>query len=383
MNTIFFQSEVEDPYMIYEKMLVNNPIYRDDENKIWAIYSYNNCKEILNNANAHIPTVNKDGLNEYGIILSDHLARLNNGLKHEIARQIAMVLFNQVKSFAISELFEKILTQEIKKGKADWVSTICKKLPLSIILKSFDFDDYDFVLAKIELLTKIMLPQKTTNQLISINAITKEIYIYTESQLLKTSLFHKEIVKIAETFKINTSEILAFMVSNLIGLFIQSYDASRGLISNSLLQVFNLNIANSELIFDENYLEKVIIETLRFDPPIHNTRRVAFENILLDNFEIKKGDQIFLVLAAANRDPEKFNNANKFDVFRPNNNESLTFGNGGHHCLAKYFSISLAGKCISCLFQNYKNVSLLTEEVTYEHLINARLPKEILIANTI
>ena len=68
-----------------------------------------------------------------------------------------------------------------------------------------------------------------------------------------------------------------------------------------------------------------------------------------------------------------------FDIERINNNENLTFGIGGHMCLAKYFSIHLATEALWHLFQNYKFVSLLENQIQYESLINARLPKRICI----
>jgi cytochrome P450 len=123
----------------------------------------------------------------------------------------------------------------------------------------------------------------------------------------------------------------------------------------------------------------MVIETLRFDPPIHNTRRVAVANIELNGITIKKDDLILVVLAAANRDPDQFANSMTFDIKRENNNEHLTFGTGEHMCLAKYFSVQLATEALYYLFTHYK-VSLLGNEAEYEPMINARLPKAIWIS---
>jgi cytochrome P450 len=384
MTTTFLQSEVQDPTKIYETMLSNNPVYWDNENKLWAIYSYEHCKAILSNDNAHIPVVNKVGLNEYALLITEQLARLSNSIQHEIARQTATLLFGKMNAISINTLFKKILEPEIGKFEIDWVNTICKKLPLSFVLKSFDFNEVEseFIIAKIEMLLKIMLPIKTDDQILSVNVVSKEIYLLTENHLVETGLLKKEIAMLSVKFKLSESKILSFVVSNLIGLFIQSYDASRGVLSNSLLQVLKLNRQNNKMSSDENYLEKIIIETLRFDPPIHNTRRVAIEDIVLNNSVIKKGDLIFLVLASANRDPQKFENPKIFDVKRPNNNENLTFGLGSHSCVAKYFSINLGVKCLTYLFERHKNVKLLDTQIMYEPMVNARLPKQIIISNS-
>jgi cytochrome P450 len=158
-------------------------------------------------------------------------------------------------------------------------------------------------------------------------------------------------------------------------LFIQSYDAGRGILSNSLLQI----LANKSFS-DRSEIQKSIIETLRFDPPIHNTRRVANTDIILGETIIKEGEKILLVLASANRDSEKFETESNFDIERVNNNENLTFGIGGHMCLAKHFSINLATEVLWFLFKEHNTIKLLENSIEYEPMINARLPKNIWIS---
>jgi cytochrome P450 len=166
-------------------------------------------------------------------------------------------------------------------------------------------------------------------------------------------------------------------VSNLIGLFIQSYDAGRGILSNSLLQIIQ-----NKIFSDRTAIEKSVIETIRFDPPIQNTRRIATEEFLIGESLIKKNDLILIVLASANRDSEKFKNPATFNIERNNNIENLTFGIGGHMCLAKYFSIQLATEALWLLFDKYKTITILENNIQYEPMINARLPKNIWLSIT-
>jgi len=382
MITTFLQSEVQDPFKLYRTMLADSPIYWDNENKLWTMYSYEYCKAILSDDMAHIPIVNKSGLNEYALSITNQLARLSNGMQHEIAKQTAILLFSKMKVISTNNLFEKILKSDKGKFEIDWVNTICKKFPVNVVLKSFDFDDADceFISDRIEILLKIMLPNKTNEQVILINDVSQEIYTKTEKHLIKMGVFRHEIKMLSEKYEISVDEILSFLVSNLIGLFIQSYDASRGILSNSLLQVLKLDLQRNGAFWDENYLKKIVVETLRFNSPIHNTRRVAIDDIVLNDVAIKKGESIFLVLASANRDSKKFENPERFNIDRLNNSENLTFGFGSHACLAKHFSINLTVKCLSYLFSHYKNVKLLNKQLEYEPMINVRLPKQILIA---
>ena len=54
-NTLFLQSDIADPYALYERMREHNPVYRDAGNGIWAVYSHAFCTQVLQASTAHIP----------------------------------------------------------------------------------------------------------------------------------------------------------------------------------------------------------------------------------------------------------------------------------------------------------------------------------------
>jgi cytochrome P450 len=379
-SSLFLQSHTQDPYSIYKSMLDKNPIYWDETNKIYAIYSYEYCVEILKSNKVKIPVVNqnnKQQLNEYAMEILSHLTRLSNGIRHEIAKEIAMQLFSNMRSIDISEIITPLIKSGLIGNEIDWVDSVCKKIPVLVLLKSFDFDekDCDFISEKIASFIKIMLPQKTEQEVKSINEISGKFYLIVEKHLTSLSFYDSLFIKKSNPFNISIEEIIPIAVSNFIGLCIQSYDAGRGLLSNSLLQIIEHKTFSNRI-----EIEKSVIETLRFNPPIHNTRRIALEDFCIGESQIKRDDSILIVLASANRDSQKFENAINFDIERINNTENLTFGIGSHMCLAKYFSIHLATEALWCLFQNYKSISLLKNQIQYEPLINARLPKKIWIS---
>ena len=383
--TLFLQSEIQNPYELYETMLGEHPVYWDNVNRLWAVYSYEDCKALLGNSLAHIPVPghnSKDGLNENALLVTGKLARLSNGVQHEMAKKITMLLFDNMKTIAKGDIIEKLIEKEKEKGKIDWVHSICRKLPVMTVLKSFDFkeEDCDVISGKIELLSKIMSPGVPAEQIKDINKISKDIYTTTENHLSGTRFYEPLLKSLSEKYETAPGEIAALCISNLIGLFIQSYDAGRGLLSNALLQI----IANKNLIsknfMDLAYMEKCVTETLRFDPPVHNTKRIAADNILLNNMHIKKGEIILIVLAAANRDPHKFKDPNIYNAERANNSEHLTFGDGSHRCPAKHLSVSLTIDALAYIFTKYQRIHLIEKDIYYEPLINVRLPKNIFIS---
>ncbi|EJL66846.1 cytochrome P450 [Flavobacterium sp. CF136] len=374
-STLFLQSDTNNPYLIYKTMLEKHPVYWDETNKIWAIYSYEDCISILKNPKAQIPAINPNNeqkLNQYSLEIFNNLARLSNGIQHDIAREIATSLFSNINSVDINYIISQLIKNDLAENKIDWVNSVCKKLPILVLLKSFGFEenDCDFISDKIEFFTKIMLPNKTKEQVKLINDYSEKFYSIVEKHLFSLAFYKPLLSKISEKHNIQFDEIIPIVVSNLIGLCIQSFDAGRGILSNSFLQ-----IVQNKNISDKIAIEKSVIETLRFDPPIHNTRRIATEDFLIGESLIKKNDAILIILASANRDSVKFDNALSFDMERNNNNENLTFGIGSHMCLAKYFSIHLATEALWFLFDQFKTITLLENNIQYEQMINARLPK--------
>jgi cytochrome P450 len=73
-------------------------------------------------------------------------------------------------------------------------------------------------------------------------------------------------------------------------------------------------------------------EMLRFDTPLHMFKRYALEDLEYQGVALKKGDQVGLLLASANRDESKFAAAADFMPLR-SPNPHVSFGAGIHYCV--------------------------------------------------
>ena len=73
-------------------------------------------------------------------------------------------------------------------------------------------------------------------------------------------------------------------------------------------------------------------ELLRYDGPVQLTSRMVLEDGELEGRPLRRGQQLVLMLAAANRDPEQFAAPDRLDVTRENVRH-LAFGQGAHFCL--------------------------------------------------
>lgn len=83
---------------------------------------------------------------------------------------------------------------------------------------------------------------------------------------------------------------------------------------------------------DPDHVEATVEEILRFDPALHLFTRWAYEEVEVMGHTFQRGDQVGLLLAAANRDPGQWENPAKFQpsrIAKPN----ATFGAGLHFCV--------------------------------------------------
>ncbi|MEU6681334.1 cytochrome P450 [Streptomyces sp. NPDC046925] len=84
---------------------------------------------------------------------------------------------------------------------------------------------------------------------------------------------------------------------------------------------------------DTGLLETGLEELLRFDGPVElATWRYATEPLTVGGEEIATGDPVLVVLAAADRDPERFRYPDTLDLSR-RDNQHLGYGHGIHYCL--------------------------------------------------
>ena len=83
----------------------------------------------------------------------------------------------------------------------------------------------------------------------------------------------------------------------------------------------------------DGHIENAIDEVLRYTSTTTNFTRTAMEDTEIGGYPVKKGDNIYLSFAAANRDPAVFEDPHRFDITRANAKRHLAFGTGPHVCI--------------------------------------------------
>jgi cytochrome P450 len=75
-------------------------------------------------------------------------------------------------------------------------------------------------------------------------------------------------------------------------------------------------------------------EVLRFEAPVQTFFRTTTRDVDVGGVRLGEGEKVLLFLAAANRDPRRWDNADRFDVRRRATGH-MTFGTGIHGCVGQ------------------------------------------------
>lgn len=127
------------------------------------------------------------------------------------------------------------------------------------------------------------------------------------------------------------------------------------------MQLLKANLDNKDLIANMNE------EIIRYNGPAPtNLLRYAFEDIEIRGKTIKQGDGVWMVFHAANRDPDVFENPDKFDIQRENASKHIGFGGGIHYCLGAPLARMEGAIAIPTLVKRFPTMQLKTHTLEYD-----------------
>jgi unspecific monooxygenase len=122
------------------------------------------------------------------------------------------------------------------------------------------------------------------------------------------------------------------LVATVILLLNAGHEATVQAIGNGVKAMLDAGVDARLAFASESATAATVEELLRLDPPLHLFTRYALEDAEFSDVNLKRGDRIGLLLAAANRDPERFPNPGVFDAGR-SPNPHVSFGAGVHFCV--------------------------------------------------
>lgn len=136
------------------------------------------------------------------------------------------------------------------------------------------------------------------------------------------------------------------------------HETTTNLIGNALLALLEHPGQLAALRGNPNLLAPAINEFLRYNGSVHSVRRVATRDAEIAGTAVKAGQTIRLMLAAANRDPEVFDNPTVLDVSRADAGQHVGLGYGIHRCLGAWLARLETEVAVGALITRFPNLAL-------------------------
>ncbi len=161
-----------------------------------------------------------------------------------------------------------------------------------------------------------------------IEGVAREFDVRLRSGKLASGLLAKLCMPDPELGALSALEVVA----NAVLLVTAAIDTTSGLIGNAASCLFERPELLARVRQDPSLIAAVVEETLRFEPPALSCSRSAGVDFELAGVPIPAGSQLLLGLGAANRDPLRYADPDRFDIDRDLAG-LVSFGGGRHFCL--------------------------------------------------
>ncbi|WP_340373968.1 cytochrome P450 [Streptomyces sp. SS7] len=163
-------------------------------------------------------------------------------------------------------------------------------------------------------------------------------------------------------------------------LLIAGHETTVNLVTNGMLTLLRNPDVLHRLRADPRLAVPVVEELLRFEPPVQLVpQRVTLADVEVRGVTIPKGSALWLVLASGNRDPRRFENPDRFDPDR-RDNQHLGLGSGIHSCFGAPLARLETQFALAELARRLENPRLLEDPPPYRRNAVLRGPRHLRIA---
>jgi cytochrome P450 len=146
--------------------------------------------------------------------------------------------------------------------------------------------------------------------------------------------------------------------------FVAGHETTLGLLGNGLLALLQHPEELALLRARPELLRNAIQEMLRYDCPLQMTQRLATADVEVAGHRIANGEQVLLILGAANRDPELCKDPEKFRVARDDVSH-VAFGHGIHNCIGGALATMEAEVVTEAVLRRWSSIALRSEQPSW------------------
>ncbi|WP_157843096.1 cytochrome P450 [Bacillus sp. FJAT-44742] len=384
---------VHDPYSYYDKLRKDEPVYWNSQWDGWILTSYEDVRSAFQDLRLSaervrpskgMDTKKQNEMTSVYEILSNWMV-FNDPPKHTRLRMLMNKAFTPkaVKKLVpqIEDTTDFLLKDMRKHYTCNVLRDFASILPIIVIsellgvpkedrdkIKKWSDDLMLLVFGAVEVKERHAVAKQSLFEMVD---YLKDI-VEKRRQDPKDDLITALVQASEDGNKLSDEEVISTCTLLVFG----GHETTTNLIANGLLALYNHPDELEALKEKPELITTAVDEILRYDGPSKAMVRVAKEDLLLRDKEIKAGHKILLVQAAANRDPDVFDEPHRLKIDRTPNLH-LGFGRGIHYCLGAPLALQEGRIAISKFIESFPNYSIDLSELQWQPTIINRGLKEL------
>jgi pimeloyl-[acyl-carrier protein] synthase len=150
------------------------------------------------------------------------------------------------------------------------------------------------------------------------------------------------------------------LLQSCITLLVAGHETTTSLIGNGIYTLLRHPNQWWLLQNDPSLLTSAIEEILRYESPVTRQPRLVKQDPEMGGKRLHRGEVVFQMLNAANRDPDYFSDPGRFDIHREKNRH-IAFGFGNHFCVGATLARTEAQVVFSTVMERLPGIRLVQE----------------------
>ena len=349
----------EDPYPYYKRLRDEAPLYRNEEQKFWAVSRHADVVQGFRNSttlsNKHGVSLDPISRNDEAHRVMSFLALDDPGhlrLRTLVSKGFTPRRIRELESRVV-EIAVQHLDTALQSESFDYVDDFAGKLPMDVISELMGVPQEDRV--RIRALADGVMHRDDGVRDVPAEAIqaSADLMVYYADMVnqrrnrltddLTSALVEAEI----DGDRLTDEEIIAFLFL----MVVAGNETTTKLLANAAYWGFK-NPDQLAPVFDDLTLVKPWVEeTLRYDASSQILARLVSADMTLYDTVIPEGDVLLLLPGSGNRDERVFENPDDYRIDREVGSKLLSFGSGAHFCLGAHLARMEAQVALTELFK--------------------------------
>jgi amino acid adenylation domain-containing protein len=375
-----------NPYPLFHRLRREDPVHWDSYLHAWVVTRYADVLQVLHSFSAD-RTPTPEQLAEMGLPQLKPIAQVMikqmlflDAPGHTRLRGLASKAFTparveELKSH-IGEIVNRLLDGVQAKGRMDVIAELAEPLPAIVTAELLGVPVKDYKQLKIwsanfaEMLGNFQHnPDRAPLMLRTVEDMTG--YFQEAVREIKAhprdGLIHSLLTAEVDGDRLTEEEVIANTIVTMVG----GQETTTNLIGNGLLSLLRNPEEMNRLRADSSLIPSAVEEMLRYESPSQHTARLAPADTELGGKVIRKRQAVIAVMAAANRDPQRFPDPDRFDVARTDNRH-LAFGYAAHFCFGAPLARAEGQIAFAALLQRLNNLRLEPQQLTWRTNLGLR-----------